>query len=389
MRFATTSLCLFLLVPVVPVFSSDVPKPSAQGLDDRLEPLRARFEQPALAAAVADSRGVLAHGAVGVRKLGSDRTVEIEDRFHVGSCTKAMTATVLATLVEDGELSWDTTVGSVFPDEEAVHAAYRGVTLAQLLLHRSGLPDDRQPDLAVFGKLRMLSGPIDEQRRELVRIVLSTEPPVAAGKEMHYSNYGYSVAGAMAEAVTGKTWEELMRARLFEPAGMVRAGFGPPASPDEIDEPWGHLAGTDEPSPVPPGPFADNPAVLGPAGTVHASIDDFARFGMLHLRAARGASDALSAAAAERLHADPYDQDYAMGWIVVERPWAGGRALMHVGSNGMNMAIIWLVPEKDRVIVAAVNAGDAGSFPALDAVVASLISDFVPQDEGSGDGPGE
>jgi CubicO group peptidase (beta-lactamase class C family) len=83
----------------------------------------------------------------------------------------------------------------------------------------------------------------------------------------------------MLERAGGKTWEELVVERVFGPLGLRSAGFGPQAGLGCVDAPLGHLVGADgTPKPMLAGPNGDNPAVIGPAGTVHLSILDFARW---------------------------------------------------------------------------------------------------------------
>ena len=74
---------------------------------------------------------------------------------------------------------------------------------------------------------------------------------------------------------------------LFNPLDMASCGFGAPATVDTTDAPWGHRTAASEHTPGPPGPAADNPPALGPAGTVHCTLRDWARFAQLHLRGAR------------------------------------------------------------------------------------------------------
>src|SRR5512147_3235278 len=77
------------------------------GLDGVLQPYRERFGLPAVAAAVARGGAVVTAGAVGTRRHGTDAPVTRDDRFHLGSDTKAMTALIAAMLVEEGRLRWD------------------------------------------------------------------------------------------------------------------------------------------------------------------------------------------------------------------------------------------------------------------------------------------
>src|SRR5947209_5537965 len=78
------------------------------------------------------------------------------------------------------------------------------------------------------------------QRYSLLRGLVTRPIAAPRGSKFIYSNEGYAIAGAMIERVTGRAWEDLMRERIFEPLGMKSAGFGTPASPGEVDQPWGH-----------------------------------------------------------------------------------------------------------------------------------------------------
>jgi D-alanyl-D-alanine carboxypeptidase len=106
--------------------------------------------------------------------------------------------------------------------------------------------------------------------------------------------------------------------------GMTTAGFGPPGKAGAVDEPWGHAV-KDKGKLVPLSPTADadNPAVLGPAGTVHCTVGDWARYAILHLG---GGPSLLQKGTLLRLHTPPSGSDYAYGWNVVAAPWAGGKA---------------------------------------------------------------
>ncbi len=351
-------------------------RPATQRTEDLsgiLEPIRKKHGLPALAAAVVRGDRLEALGAVGVRKVGDPTRVSLDDEFHIGSCTKAMTATLLAMLVEQGKLRWDTTIAETFPDlRERIRAEYHDVTLQQLLTHRGGLPEDRKPGL-VFLRLRMLQGPMRAQREKLVELALGQKPVARPGKRMVYSNMGYAVAGAMAERVTGRTWEDLMRTMLFEPLGMVTAGFGLPGEPGKVQQPRGHRGVGAQAVPIEPAWWADNPPCLGPAGTVHCSLTDWARFASLHLRGGRGVSTRLKPESFAKLHTPPADSDYAMGWGVVDREWADGRALTHGGSNGHWFALIWIAPEKNVAFLVATNCGPKPAAPACNEVVTALL----------------
>jgi CubicO group peptidase (beta-lactamase class C family) len=358
--------------------SSSTPIPDeVRDLNSLLQPILDKHKIPALAAAFVKHDKTVGVGAVGVRRRGYKEPVTVDDKFHIGSCTKAMTATLCALLVQQGKLKWESTVSEVFSDQaDKIHADLRGVTLEQLLSHRSGLPEDRSPlaILPTWLQVRALSGPLRNQRRKLVEIVLSQKPAAAPGSKFQYSNLGYTLAGAMCERVTGKSYEELMQAELFEPLGMASAGFGPPGNNKGkgADQPQGHSSLLGILTPVAPGPGADNPAVIAPAGTVHASVGDWVKFGALHVRGAKGNEPRLPADVFRKLHTSAGD-DYAFGWGIAERGWAGGKALVHTGSNGTWFADIWLAPEKDMGFVAATNLANEAAMKACDEAISAMI----------------
>jgi CubicO group peptidase (beta-lactamase class C family) len=344
-----------------------------------LETIRVKHKFPALAAAVVVDGKIVATNAVGFRKHGGTEAVTVNDKFHLGSVTKSMTATVAAMLVEQGKISWTTTIGESFPDyAEELHPGYRDATLEQLLAHRGGAPGSAPKLLWI--KAWNASGSPAEQRLDFVKGILARKPEAKAGAKYIYSNQGYAIAGVMLEKAAGKTWEELMRTLLFEPLGMNSAGFGAPATPGEIDQPWGHTKGSFSGfESVPPGPRADNPAAIGPAGTVHCSLPDLARYVLFHLAGEQGDSDLLKAASFKKLHTSAGD-DYALGWIVLARKWAGGRALMHNGSNTMFYVVIWMAPERNGAVIVATNVGGMdAAFSGCNEAAEQLIQQFFPK----------
>lgn len=363
--------------------SPKAPATTAQPLDALLEEVRAEFDLPALAAATVTPAGMQESGSAGVRKLGDNTPVTHHDQWHLGSCTKAMTATMIATLVNDGKLHWDSKLLDCFPELSGkVPADFCRITLTQLLTHRSGLPANGPwHDL---GAKRTTT----QQRRRLLDNMLARGLEHPPGTKLVYSNVGYALAGLMAETVTEQAWEELMRERLFQPLKMQSVGFGIPGTPGRVDQPWGHhstLLGL--------GPLKavqlDNAASLGPAGTVHASLLSWGQFLAAHLAADPGLLPAeiwdtlhrpckpihtADSSAADKSQAN----DYAMGWVVVDRPWAHGEdaqglALTHNGSNTVNHCVCWLAPQRQFGIMACTNTGQANAPGALDKTVSQLL----------------
>jgi len=333
--------------------------------------LRSRHDLPALAAAHWKDGALVAFGFDGVRERGSDVEVTAADRFHLGSCTKSMTATLIAMFVEDEVLRWDSTVGEVFEElSKDMDPVWRDVTLTQLLTHRAGAPADLRGYADGLGLVILGSKqPPPAMRLILLEGVCAVPPKSPPGSAYLYSNNGYMIAAAMLERATGESWEDLIQARLFDPLGMTTAGFGPPSAKEELDQPRGHWSN---------GKSArrfDNPACYGPAGTVHASLEDWLKYLALHLAGARGEpTDLLRPESFTRLH-EPVGTEppYAMGWIITERPWAGGLALTHAGSNTAWFCTVWIAPAENMIILAASNQGGDAAAVATDEMVQTLI----------------
>jgi CubicO group peptidase (beta-lactamase class C family) len=249
---------------------------------------------------------------------------------------------------------------------------WAAVTLEQLLTHRAGAPAEPPPNL--WRNAWTQQGTPTEQRLQFVRGLLLRRPDPAPGTAFVYSNQGYAIAGAMLERVTGQPWETLMTTLLFPARVMPNAGFGAPASVGKVDQPWGHALEAGKLVPVPPGPKADNPPAIGPAGTVHCTIEELARYAAWHARGERTGTATLKKESFIKLHTAPEGGEYAMGWVVAERPWAGGKALWHNGSNTMFYAVMWLAPAKDAAFVAATNCAGDEAAAACDEAVSLLIA---------------
>jgi CubicO group peptidase (beta-lactamase class C family) len=341
-------------------------------LGDLAAELLAGTGLPALALAVVVDGELAGLGAAGQRRLGAPAQVTAADRFHIGSCTKSMTATLAALLVQDGLLEWQTTVGEVFP--ELTYApggpgSAHSVTLAQLLTNRGGFATEVEPGL--WAELWAEAGTPTEMRRRLVEACVAEPLPHGSGASFVYSNTGFAIAGAMLEELAGVPYEELLASRLFEPLGMTTAGFRAPATVGRVDQPYGHLERWGALVSIEPEPAGDNPRAIAPAGAVHLSAADLARYAQLHL--GTGPVELLEPATLARLHTPPEGGTYAMGWGVTERAWAGGTALTHAGSNTMFFAVIWLAPEREFAAVALCNAGGDEAAELCDRAIARLV----------------
>lgn len=370
MRNVTISGFIFLLV----VNMTPNSFAQAASLATQLEEIRSSEQAPALAGLILQEGKIIDSAAVGVRKLGNPTPVTVNDRYHLGSDTKAMTATLTAIFIDEGKLSWTSTLGDLFPEITAMNPAFKSVTVEMLLAHRSGLTGD----LAHFngGKLwqKLLSPSLDPigGRRMLTYDMLTQSPANEPGSTFEYSNPGYAVVGAILEKISGMSWEALIQDRLFKPLDMKSCGVGPLDNPSisTPDQPWAHQITPTGAQPV----FVDNPETIGPAGTVHCSMQDWAKFIQLHIDGFNGKPSLLTAASFSKLHTSYPGQEYTYGgWFKVERAWAGGVVFTHDGSNTLNYATVWWAPNRNLAVMAVSNIGAPSGQNACQKALVSLL----------------
>lgn len=338
---------------------------------------------PGVAAAVVKGGRIVASAASGTRVAGGDAPFRTGDRFHWGSVGKSATGTVIGALMASGKLSPETTVAEVLPTVP-MRDEYRNVTLAQLMRHEGGVQPYTNFESATIDRFAAYRGTAMEKRDAFVRDLLMEPPVHAPGERFEYSNGGVSLAGHMAEVVAGRSWEELVREFVFEPAGMSGAAFGLPATEATPDQTRGHfMFGPGEPEVVPIGDFSEIDPMIAPAGGISSSIDDFARYAAFHLRGIRDGAGAMSAADFGRVHtADPESWPvrnglgrYAWGWEFTDWPVPGVETHWHNGSGGMFYAEVRLFPEEDLGIVVMSNAGGPIAFSG-DQIVRALYRRF-------------
>ncbi len=333
-------------VPIVAI-PSEVPPIVGPLTLEKLRAHRLALGTPGMAAGWQRGAELATVIADGLRSAQAPIAVTADDRWHIGSITKSMTAFIAARAVEAGVLNWDSSIGSVLGKRVAdIHADFAKVTLLHLLSHRSGLPGNAaMADLA--GYANGLTPGVRDERLRLAQSVLSAAPAASPGSNFEYANAGYVVAGAMLEVLTGKPWEVLMREQLFKPLGLRSAGIGLPGRQGKIDQPMSHRIAADGKREA---HFTDLPAVLGPAGLTHMNIADLLKYLAAHRdQPAR----LLTPESWKALHTPPFGGNYALGWV------ATGDRLFHNGSNGSWLAEVAF--DRKAGVVAAFASNDAAS----------------------------
>ena len=329
-----------------------------------------------MAAVVVRADRVAGVGAAGVRREGQSTPINVHDLFHLGSNTKAITATMIARLIEAGKLSWTTTPLDIFPEmKDSIHPAFKGITLEQLFSHYAGIPPYTDTDDKEFKQLPKLKGSGAEQRFKFAQWVLQHEPAVAPGTKGLYSNAGYAIAAAMAERATGSTWEALIVAQVLNPLG-IHAVFEWPATSDE-NQPWGHVETKKDFKPQNPSDKDEQlPPFLLPAGGIAMSMHDYGIFLQEHLKGLEGRpGKLLSVETIKRLNTAPMHDKFALGWGVQQVN--GVPSSVHSGSDGTFYAVVALQPSRDTAIAVVANSGGDRSGAGSSAALKELLSQYA------------
>jgi len=343
-------------------------------LTARLERSRSAHGIPGMGALVLrENRITIA--VTGKRRSDRDAPLVATDAFHLGSDTKSMTASLVARLVERRRLRWDATLPEALPEiAPRMDPGFKSVTLDMLMRHVAGLPTGGAFTPEFTAGFDDEHWPIARQRRWMAERFLSRPPTETPGTRFAYSNYGYLILGHVVEHAAGKTWEELVREEVFAPLGMTGCGFGPTATSAQPEGNWAHDVKNNVYVPT----EEDNPPLIGPAGTVHCPLVDWARFAAAH--AGSGPPGWLTEASLAHLH-EPRSfegvssgKDIALGWGVTRTQ---PPRLTHSGSNGYNHAEIVVIPQLHAAVLVTSNAGDEPARAAAKEMLDSLVERIV------------
>jgi CubicO group peptidase (beta-lactamase class C family) len=337
-------------------------------VDAYAQKLLADWHVPGVAVAVVkDDKLLLARG-YGVREVGKPEPVDDHTVFAIASCSKAFTAAALAILVDEGKVRWTDPVTKHLPGFQLADPyVTRELTVRDLLCHRSGLG-------TFAGDLVWYNTTYD--RNEVLRRARFLKPTTSFRSAFGYQNILFLAAGQVVPAVTGTTWDDFVKAHIFTPLGMTTAVTSAKAVPANAAMP--HTLKDGRPIVV---PRYDSDSV-GPAASVHAGVDDLAKWLRLQLGTGKFDGKRVYAAARARemwspqtplpLAADPgtpspaHLKAYALGWFVGD--YHGRLRVEHDGSIDGNSTRIILLPELKAGVVAVTNS---------DTPVAELLANRV------------
>jgi CubicO group peptidase (beta-lactamase class C family) len=340
------------------------------------------FDVPGMAVAIVKDGKIVVAKGYGVRKLGDSTPVDEFTLFGIGSNTKAFTTAALATLIDEGKLSWDDPVyqrlpGFVMYDPYVSHE----MTIRDLLTHRSGMG---------LGEGDLLFWPHSTYTRDEIIYKLRFMKPASSFRSHYaYDNLLYMTAGQIIPAVTGTSWDDYIRQRIFAPLGMTHStvtnkNFKPG---DDYSSPHSRVDGKLQPLPL---EELDN---AGPAGSIQSCASDMAKWVQLQLNRGkfvdRNGAELDGTKKDGRLFSEQRSRemwtpqtilpignpppalaglkanfaDYALGWML--RDYHGRKLVGHTGGVAGFVSRVMLVPEENLGVVVLTNAEEGGAFDAI------------------------
>lgn len=292
--------------------------------------------------------------AYGVLHVRTGAPVRTDALFQIGSITKVWTATVVMALVDEGLLGLDTPVADVLPELRLADSdVTKSVTLRHLLNHTSGIDGDVFTD----------TGRGDDCLEKYVDVLGDAGQNHPPGATWSYCNSGYALLGRVIEKVTGKTWDQALRERLFAPLGLTHTVTLPEealmfAAAVGHDEHDGELV---------PAPAWTLPRSIGPAGLITSTVADVLAFARLHLTGGSAADGtrilseqsaaAMAAHEAELPDAYVLGDSWGLGWI--RFGWDGHRLIGHDGNTLGQAAFLRVLPDQGLAVALLTNGGHA------------------------------
>ncbi|MEI6409029.1 MAG: serine hydrolase [Bacteroidota bacterium] len=342
---------------------TDLPKDSRLiGMGEALQNMLNTFNVPGASVVIVEKDKVLLAKGFGYKDLQAKVPVTENTLFPIGSCTKAFTAALMGTLSDEKKVDFDLPVNNYLPELQFKKPELtQQVTLRDMMTHRTGLP---RHDFAWY-----LRGSTAD-RMTLLHAIRYFDVSAGLRETWQYNNYMYMAQGALAEKITGKTWEQLVAARIFAPIGMEQAVL---STPDLVKSP-DHALGYSYNEKDKTIEQMDYYYFSGmePAGSISVGAQDMAKWLKLWIHGGQWAGKPLfstafyqqaiktqmaMAGSGDRPELNSYVYGYGLGWMV--KGYKGHHFIEHGGNIDGFSATTGFFPNDSIGIYVCVNQNNS------------------------------
>ena len=380
-RAFLVTLALGTLATSAPLYAQRASSPSVASLDQYIQKAVTDWGIAGLAIAIVHDDSVIYERGFGVREAGKPEKVDARTLFAIGSNTKLFTATLAGMMVDAKKMSWDAPATTYLPSFQ-LYDPYvtREITLRDLLSHRSGL--GRRGDMLWYGS------PFD--RAEVLRRIRYLKPNSSFRSQYGYQNIMVMAAGEATAAAAGRSWDDLVKERIFQPLGMTASNTSVRDLAGQTDVATPHLLDNSKLTPVP----YRNIDNIGPAGSINSNVEDMAKWLRFLLDGGKVGDRQLIAAATLREIESPQTiipspddtlspstHFHAYGLGVGMYDFLGLKVMSHTGGiDGMLSQVTW-VPERHLGFVILTNTeGHNNVFAAVGRRILDMYLGAPPRD---------
>ena len=315
------------------------------------------FKVPGLAISVIKSDKVL-FGTAGLKQCGTENRIDLDSKFQMGSNSKAITATIVAILVEGGKIEWDAKLLEIVPSlKGGIKEVYESITLEDLLSNRGFIQPFEESGSREWKGIPQRKSGTKISKLTFAKYALNLKPKIGESKEFSYSNGGFIIAALMLEQASGKSWQELIELYSEFYKVDLTKGFPNQETPNQT---FGHKKRLRKYKPVLSKDELYFNFDMSPAGNLSISIKDMTKVMSNHLAGLLGSDDGvLSAESYKKLH---FGRDgYSLGWYNGNIGETEQRFSYHGGSLETFSSSIMISSDRDIAIIIMVNSDDKNS----------------------------
>ncbi len=393
-RYFSFLIAALLLVPVMGFATSahdGSEKPWKEnvvnGIDAYIQKVQKEWKLEGMTAAFAKDGEVIFSKAYGVKEKGGNEPVDVNTIFQIGSVSKSFTATVMASLVDEGLVKWEDSVKNILPDFKMYDPwVTENMLVSDIMIHRTGLG----------GQVGTYIPNLGYDREDIYNMLPLIKPAYSFRGSYKYNNITFIIASKIIEKVTGKSWEDNVRERVFEPLGMTAStlngeGFETCDNRSVAHEYYykdsvrvNALHGDDE--------ALWWLTVIGPAGSVCSNAVDMIKYAEFHrLNGKVGDKQVVSEDGMKYLHngrvltsqSDNRTTLYGNCWFVEQNNRF--RRFFHTGTTWGFTTLCFVVPEFNLSGIILVNC-EAGEGPRyaimnrlIDLIMGAKADEFTEQ----------
>lgn len=350
-------------------------------LTQKIESLQKKSGVPALQAFIVNRGANVFKYSSGVRAVGDAAALDPNDTFFLGIASKTMTSILVAQLIDQNIIKWETTVGDILKKYK-IHPTVKNITIETLLSHTSGLVEAEK--LKVWSNLYDKKYSSKRARELLVESILASPAQFTKGTSPEYNSSGYVLLGAMLEQLTNFTWEELVQNKILNAIGMKSCVFGfyGKETPDKVMQPWPHeWVGNEYKALSPENPKSDFPPAFAPAGNLRCNGQDWIRFLMEMNYGVFKESTFLAEKTYNKLFTVVNNKNINLAHFgVSEKMWGGGQVFFNIGVHDAYASFSTIVPRREIVLLVFTNAGDKNATRTTNSVL-KLLKEYVESEK--------